>query len=241
MSSSRGGGAPAQTGELANLINELREKLKSYRKELEKSETLVRYCIVDPLLRALGWDLGNPNQVYPEYTVSREEKKIRLDYLLYDAEGGPLAAIEVKALGKVEEAEKELVRVAQTAGVRYIIITDGGSWHLYSSSQRLEEPPLFKWKLLEGSPEEVADKVRVIANTEDFGKLPPPAGLKCPYCGFEGKFNVLKMWKYGFYDVSRLKCPKCGGRFNYYIGVTSKGKRSEFVIRGRPKASGATR
>ena len=43
-----------QIGELVNLINELRESLKSYRDELAKNEALVRYCIVDPLLRTLG-------------------------------------------------------------------------------------------------------------------------------------------------------------------------------------------
>jgi len=65
--------------------------------------------------------------------------------------------------------------------------------------------------------------------------------VKCPYCGFEGGFKLLKTWRFGFYDVSMLECPKCGGRFNYYIGVTSEGKRSEFVIKVRPRASGGAR
>ena len=25
--------------------------------------------------------------------------------------------------------------------------------------------------------------------------------VRCPYCGFEGKFKVLKTWKFGFYEV----------------------------------------
>ena len=38
-------------------------------------------------------------------------------------------------------------------------------------------------------------------------------------------------WKFLFYSVKRLQCPKCGGIFNLYSGVSPKGKRSEFVIR----------
>jgi transposase-like protein len=55
--------------------------------------------------------------------------------------------------------------------------------------------------------------------------------VKCPYCGYEGEFKVLKTWRFRFYDVKRLQCPKCGGKFNYYYGVSSQGKTSGFVIR----------
>ncbi len=59
--------------------------------------------------------------------------------------------------------------------------------------------------------------------------------VKCPYCGFEGGFKELKGWRFRFYRVTRLQCPKCGGVFNYYVGTSSRGKRSEFVIRVRPR------
>jgi len=59
--------------------------------------------------------------------------------------------------------------------------------------------------------------------------------VKCPYCGYEGEFRVLKTWRFRFYNVSRMECPRCHGVFNYYQGVSPKGKRSEFVIRVRPK------
>ena len=59
--------------------------------------------------------------------------------------------------------------------------------------------------------------------------------VKCPYCGYEGEFRVLKTWRFRFYNVSRMECLRCQGVFNYYQGVSPKGKRSEFVIRVRPK------
>jgi hypothetical protein len=60
--------------------------------------------------------------------------------------------------------------------------------------------------------------------------------LKCPYCGFEGEFKPLKTWRFRFYDVGMLECPKCKGGFNHYRGVSPKsGRVSEFVIRVKPK------
>ncbi|MFP3319806.1 MAG: hypothetical protein RXO24_04540 [Acidilobus sp.] len=59
--------------------------------------------------------------------------------------------------------------------------------------------------------------------------------VKCPYCGYEGEFRVLRTWRFRFYNVSRMECPRCHGVFNYYQGVSPKGKRSEFVIRVRPR------
>jgi uncharacterized C2H2 Zn-finger protein len=32
-----------------------------------------------------------------------------------------------------------------------------------------------------------------------------------------------------------MECPRCHGVFNYYQGVSPKGRRSEFVIRVRPR------
>jgi len=64
--------------------------------------------------------------------------------------------------------------------------------------------------------------------------------VKCPYCGYEGEFRVLKTWKFRFYDVELLECTKCKGEFSYYHGVTPYGKRSEFVIRIKPRTKSYT-
>ncbi len=62
--------------------------------------------------------------------------------------------------------------------------------------------------------------------------------VRCPYCGYEG-INKIKSWKFRFYNVTMIICPKCGGKFNYYIDTRPKGrKKSDFVIRlTRTKAS----
>jgi len=64
--------------------------------------------------------------------------------------------------------------------------------------------------------------------------------VKCPYCGYEADMSQFKLirdpWKFRFYEVKRLECPRCHGIFNYYFGASPKsGRVSEFVVRIRPR------
>jgi len=66
--------------------------------------------------------------------------------------------------------------------------------------------------------------------------------VRCPYCGYEAGVSGFKLlrepWKFRFYEVRMLECPKCKGVFNYYIGKSPKtGKTSEFYVRVKPKPS----
>jgi DNA-directed RNA polymerase subunit RPC12/RpoP len=55
--------------------------------------------------------------------------------------------------------------------------------------------------------------------------------VRCPYCGFEDEFKLLKTWKYSWWNVYLYECPKCGGRFRYQ--VDPEGKRKNFILRVR--------
>ena len=60
--------------------------------------------------------------------------------------------------------------------------------------------------------------------------------VKCPYCGFEGEFKLLKTWRFGFYDVSMLKCPKYGDRFRWQVDPS--GRYKSYVLRVGSRAGG---
>jgi uncharacterized protein (DUF2225 family) len=55
--------------------------------------------------------------------------------------------------------------------------------------------------------------------------------VKCPVCNGEFEAESLKTWRFRFYQVKSFQCPKCGGMFNLYSGVSPKGKKSEFMIK----------
>jgi len=68
---------------------------------------------------------------------------------------------------------------------------------------------------------------------------PRPSGRGGGQSGYEGQFKVHKKWRFRFYDVERLECPRCGGVFNHYYGVSPVGKKSEYIIRVKPRATSA--
>ena len=60
-------------------------------------EATTRYAIIDPILRALGWDTTNRKEVRVEYPCGPQRKPI--DYALFDEGSDPLVLIEAKGLG----------------------------------------------------------------------------------------------------------------------------------------------
>ena len=48
-------------------IERVKATIAAHRELLAGSEALTRYALIDPLLRALEWDTGDPGVVRPEY------------------------------------------------------------------------------------------------------------------------------------------------------------------------------
>ncbi len=76
--------------------------MKEFHPELQKSEALTRYVLIDPVLRALGWNTSDPDQVRPEFPTETGSP----DYGLL-IEGKPLVTVEAKALAKNLGAAKD--------------------------------------------------------------------------------------------------------------------------------------
>ncbi|MEM4667194.1 MAG: type I restriction endonuclease [Thermofilum sp.] len=119
---------------LLETFKKLRERIDRYRNLLEKNEMLTRYVLIDPLLRALGWDTENPEHVRPE---ERQEAGVP-DYVLYVGEE-KIIAIEAKSLGTSLD-EKQIIELGFKYGwqnkIPYFIITNGDRWDIYD----LREP-----------------------------------------------------------------------------------------------------
>ncbi len=148
-------------GELVRLIETLRERAKAFGSDLQLSEALTRYALVDPTLRALGWATDDPARVRVEYPAGTG----KVDYCLLDADGKPLVLIEAKPLNspKPSVATSAVVTYAfqllRTIGPNRLLvgITDGLRWYLYEIPH-LQEPRA-AFNLGEGSPAEAALKL----------------------------------------------------------------------------------
>lgn len=113
--------------DLLKVLEKIRQSIETHKSRLHSNEMLTRYALIDPLLRALGWDTEDPDQVEPEFSV----QKGRPDYALRH-NGQPFILIEAKPLGSnLSEARDDGFRYCWQNRVPFYAITDGNIWELH--------------------------------------------------------------------------------------------------------------
>ena len=126
---------------------ELKEHIDDIRNRLEQklfpNETAVRLGIVDRLLNALGWETFDTHSVFPEYPINGG----RVDYALCHPPGKPIVFIEVKRVGNIEGAERQLFEYAFHEGVPILILTDGQKWRFFHPSGAGDYQERLVWEL----------------------------------------------------------------------------------------------
>jgi hypothetical protein len=140
--------------ELLEAIERVRERIERHGSKLSQNEMLTRYALVDPILRALGWDTEDPEQVMPEF----QTEVGRPDYILHCAD--LRIVVEAKRLGADERTfEQAYMRAAplwQAKRIRYYIITDGDRWVLWDISQPKEKGLIADIQLSRDNPGDAA-------------------------------------------------------------------------------------
>ena len=71
--------------DLVSVIETLKQRIHDHGTSLRANETRTRMAMIDPMLRALGWDPADPSVVTPEYDVSGRWA----DYALLGTDGKP--------------------------------------------------------------------------------------------------------------------------------------------------------
>ena len=104
-----------------------------------RNELFTRYVIIDPVLRALGWDPSNPAQCVVEYQTPRGG---RADYALLDRQRKPAVLVEAKRVGgrTDDDANQEQVEkyAREVGGIRAVAITNGEYWDIF---HKVDEAP----------------------------------------------------------------------------------------------------
>ena len=112
---------------LETLIGELAEKDLSRANELATCEIAVL-----PVIKELGWDTGDVDEVRRQYPVKDiNDEKGFVDYCLY-AGDRPRVLIEAKpAEAELSSHQAQLLRYAYREGVELAALTNGLDWWLY--------------------------------------------------------------------------------------------------------------
>ncbi len=137
------------------VIEQVRASARTNTSLFQNNEAATRAALIEPLLRALGWDTTNVRLVEPERTVANKQS---LDYLLKDFEGKIRSVIEAKKLG---ESLDKLGHVGALIGYAFSLkpqnffITDGLNWHCYSPTHS-QFQPVETLNLADANPVEAA-------------------------------------------------------------------------------------
>ena len=124
--------------ELTGTIERLKGRIKEHREQIGAYEVRTRTALIDPVLRALGWDVSDPS------IVTIEAKMVRgwADYALLDGNGETVVLVEAKKLSDKDIPFVQIVSYAVSeqmqgkSDIRYCAITNGDVWHLYDLQTR---------------------------------------------------------------------------------------------------------
>ncbi len=118
--------------DLVEVIETLKSRIDEHRSVLQGNEAQTRLSLIDPLLRALGWDTADPLLVRPEYVVGGR----RADYALLNAQREVVVFLEAKNLGEnLAGHRSQVVAYASELGIRFPALTNGNDWEVYDNSQ----------------------------------------------------------------------------------------------------------
>ena len=114
----------------------------------EKTKNLVlnhelstRYALIDPILRALGWNIADPRHCQLEYWQGLYDQRRAIDYALFDRNGKPKILIEAKRIsfGLSGESEETQLGGYVEGFLRGVAaLTNGRVWYIYSLRKRGE-------------------------------------------------------------------------------------------------------
>ena len=110
--------------------NKYRERFWGHGKERQ-----TRYWLIDPILRSLGWNVDNPDEVWVEYPVTDGEHYYYIDYAFFrpNEKAIPKMVVEAKSFEGLDA--KGYAQLERYAGVLktggYAVITTGTFWDIY--------------------------------------------------------------------------------------------------------------
>ena len=136
------------------LIHELRKRIDAHGAALRQSEALTRYALIDPLLRALGWNTADPALVAPEYRSGSGSA----DYALLD-NGRPLMMVEAKKLDTpLRDVVGQGIQYCLIQGTAHFSVTDGRRWEIYETHKMapIDDKRIVSFDLKEQDPAEAA-------------------------------------------------------------------------------------
>jgi hypothetical protein len=145
-------------GPLRQTVRDLAEKCRRLRTQYQDrglGEENTKASLINPMLKALGWAIDDPDEVYHEFRPTPKDNPV--DYCLRLVRN-PRLLIEAKGLGEDLSDRRWVAQIlgyATMAGAEWCVLTNGDEYALYNASAAVDaDGKLFCRVRLTESPEE---------------------------------------------------------------------------------------
>lgn len=151
--------------ELQETLQLVRDRVSRYR-GMPLNEQNTKASLVDPVLRALGWDTEDLEEVHREYKDKSIDKPV--DYALLVLRT-PRLFVEAKSLGENLNDRRwanQIMGYASVAGVEWVVLTNGDEYRIYNSHAPVPvDEKLFRSVRVSDDPSRSADTLELLSKS----------------------------------------------------------------------------
>jgi hypothetical protein len=152
--------------DLEQALLTVRDRIARHQRE-SIGEQDTKAALIVPVLRALGWDVEDLEDVKLEYRRRPSDNPV--DYALFLLRT-PRLFIEAKSLGAHLDDGKwaaQILAYATVAGVEWVALTDGNEWRIYNSHAAVPvEQKLFRVVHIAEPDDHAEDTLRLLAKAQ---------------------------------------------------------------------------
>lgn len=152
--------------DLEQALLTVRDRIARHQRE-NIGEQDTKAALIVPVLRALGWDVEDLEDVKLEYRRRPSDNPV--DYALFLLRT-PRLFIEAKSLGAHLDDGKwaaQILAYATVAGVEWVALTDGNAWRIYNSHAAVPvEQKLFRVVHIADPEDQAEDTLRLLAKAQ---------------------------------------------------------------------------
>jgi hypothetical protein len=161
---------------LEKVLHEIRNRVSKYKEIYECREFAVRKDIILPILQAVGWQIWDSSEVFPEFGV---QGSYRVDYALCIDEN-PRMLLEAKNLSENPEEWLEDLRFYMELGwTPYALLTNGARWIFVQYKDKV----FLDIDIMHGPIDQVSKRLRENLSQQSilafqYVWMPPPSWTK---------------------------------------------------------------
>jgi hypothetical protein len=158
--------AGAGADDLRQTLLDVAERIERYR-DKRIGEQNTKATLIVPVLRALGWNVEDLDEVHLEYRFKSPDKPV--DYALM-LQRKPVLFIEAKGLDEDLNDRRwasQVISYAAVAGVEWVMLTNGDGYRIYNAHAPVDvDQKLFRSVRISGDVQDVADALRLLTKDE---------------------------------------------------------------------------